>query len=157
MGIEAGGKGLSTGEHAARLAEGAHSAVGVAQGYKTYFLQDEEGQMRDTHSVAAGLDYIGVSPILAHLGDLGRVRFAAATDEEVIAALRQLMRSEGIIGALESTHAVAGALREVGELRPDQQILINLSGRGDKDIFTIATALQDRNWVQFLKDKVAKS
>ncbi|MSR83675.1 MAG: tryptophan synthase subunit beta [Candidatus Latescibacteria bacterium] len=157
VGVEAGGRGLDTGEHAARLAAGAKSAVGVAQGYKTYFLQDEEGQMRETHSVAAGLDYIGVSPILAHLADLGRVRFVSATDAEVIAALKQLMRSEGIIGALESTHAVAGALREVGELHPDQQILINLSGRGDKDIFTIATALHDRNWVQFLKDKVAKS
>jgi tryptophan synthase beta chain len=157
VGVEAGGKGLATGEHAARLAKGAQSAVGVAQGYKTCFLQNEEGQMRDTHSVAAGLDYIGVSPILAHLADLGRVRFEAATDAEVIAALKQLMRSEGIIGALESTHAVAGALREVGKMRPDQQVLINLSGRGDKDIFTIATALQDANWVQFLRDKVARS
>ncbi|MBI2505955.1 MAG: tryptophan synthase subunit beta [Candidatus Latescibacteria bacterium] len=155
VGVEAGGRGLEGGHHAARLA--GDGSVGVAQGYKTFFLQDEEGQMRETHSVAAGLDYIGVSPILAHLRDLGRVRFAAATDEEVIAALRQLMRTEGIIGALESTHAVAGALREVGQMRPDQQVLINLSGRGDKDIFTIATALQDRNWVQFLKDKVAKS
>jgi tryptophan synthase beta chain len=155
VGVEAGGRGLATGEHAARLA--GDGSVGVAQGYKTYFLQDEEGQMRDTHSVAAGLDYIGVSPILAHLADRGRVRFEAATDEEVVAALKRLMRSEGIIGALESTHAVAGALREAGQMRPDQSALINLSGRGDKDIFTIATALQDRNWVQFLKDKAARS
>lgn len=157
VGVEAGGHGITTGEHAARLAPGAGSAVGVAQGYKTYFLQNEEGQMQETHSVAAGLDYIGVSPILAHLADRGRVRFASATDGEVIAALKQVMRSEGIIGALESTHAVAGALREVGGMRPDQQVLINLSGRGDKDIFTIASALQDQKWVQFLRDKVARS
>lgn len=157
VGVEAGGRGLKSGEHAARLAAGAQSAVGVAQGYKTYFLQDTEGQMRETHSVAAGLDYIGVSPILAYLAEKGRVRFAAATDDEVIAALREVMRSEGIIGALESTHAVAGALREVGAMGADQQVLINLSGRGDKDIFTIASALQDRNWVQFLRDKVAGS
>ncbi|MBM3276503.1 MAG: tryptophan synthase subunit beta [Candidatus Handelsmanbacteria bacterium] len=157
VGVEAGGHGIASGEHAVRLAVGAHSAVGVAQGYKTYFLQDEEGQMRETHSVAAGLDYIGVSPILACLADRGRVRFTSATDEEVIAALKQVMRSEGIIGALESTHAVAGALREVGKLLPEQQVLINLSGRGDKDIFTIASALQDQNWVQFLRDKVARS
>ena len=95
-----------------------------AQGYKTFFLQNEEGQMLDTHSVSAGLDYIGVSPILAHLHRSGRVRFEAATDEEVIAGLRRLMRSEGIVGALESTHAVAGALREAAGLRGDQIFLV---------------------------------
>jgi len=155
VGVEAGGRGLDSGQHAARLA--GDGSVGVAQGYKTFFLQDGEGQMRHTHSVAAGLDYIGVSPILAYLRDQGRVRFAVATDEEVIAALRELMAAEGIIGALESVHAVAGALREVGSMRPDQAVLINLSGRGDKDIFTIASALQDRGWAQFLKDKAARS
>lgn len=149
VGVEAGGHGLDTGRHAARLAGGV-GAPGVAQGYKSYFLQDQEGQMRHTHSVSAGLDYIGVSPILACLRDRGRVRFESATDQEVIAALRRLMRREGIIGALESTHAVACALREAGSMGRDQTVLINLSGRGDKDIFTIADALGARSWREFL-------
>ena len=152
VGVEAGGLGLSSGAHAARLA-GTDGSPGVAQGYKTYFLQDEEGQMRDTHSVSAGLDYIGVSPILAYLHELGRVRFEAATDAEVIVAFKRLMRTEGIIGALESAHGVAGALREVGEMDPKEAVLISLSGRGDKDIFTIGDALGDESWKQFLKNK----
>ena len=155
VGVEAGGFGLETGMHAARLA-GGKGSPGVAQGYKTFFLQNSEGQMQHTHSVSAGLDYIGVSPILAHLHEVGRVRFESATDDEVVAALRQLMRTEGIIGALESVHALAGALREVRGMRPEQAVLINLSGRGDKDIFTIADALGDENWVRFLEQKVAK-
>ena len=155
VGVEAGGLGLESGKHAARLA-GGDGSPGVAQGYKTYFLQDDEGQMRHTHSVSAGLDYIGVSPILAYLYDCGRVRFEAATDDEVIAALKQLMRQEGIVGALESTHAIAGAMREVPSMRSDQTVLINLSGRGDKDIFTIGDALADENWKRFLKEKASK-
>jgi len=155
VGIEAGGFGLESGQHAARLA-GSDGSPGVAQGYKTYFLQDAEGQMKHTHSVAAGLDYIGVSPILAHLHDCGRVRFEAATDEEVIAALKKMMRREGIIGALESCHGLAGALREVPDMGQDEVVVINLSGRGDKDIFTIADALGDEHWAEFIKDKAAK-
>ncbi len=155
VGVEAGGHGLESGEHAARLA-GTDGSPGVAQGYKTYFLQDEEGQMRHTHSVSAGLDYIGVSPILARLHETGRVRFEAASDDEVIEALRRLMHSEGIIGALESTHAVAGALREAAHVPEGGVVLINLSGRGDKDIFTIGDALGDERWRQFLKDKAAR-
>ena len=155
VGIEAGGEGLDSGRHASRLAGGV-GTPGVAQGYKTYFFQDSEGQMRHTHSVSAGLDYIGVSPILSHLRDIGRVRVEAATDSEVIEALKRLMRTEGIIGALESVHAVAGCLREAPAMEPDQVVLINLSGRGDKDIFTIADALADADWIKFLKDKVAK-
>ena len=154
IGVEAGGRGLESGEHAARIA-GQKGSPGIAQGYKTFFLQDDEGQMRHTHSVSAGLDYIGVSPILAHLHEVGRVRFDSATDQEVIAALKRLMRSEGIIGALESVHALAGALREVGQMDPKQAVLLNLSGRGDKDIFTIADALGDENWIRFLEQKVA--
>ena len=154
VGIEAGGEGLESGKHASRLA-GRVGSPGVAQGYKTFFFQDEEGQMNHTHSVAAGLDYIGVSPILAHLHEIGRVRIEAATDEEVINALKRLMRAEGIIGALESVHAVAGALREIPDMSSDQIALINLSGRGDKDIFTIAEALGDATWGSFLKEKAA--
>ncbi|MEE2659140.1 MAG: tryptophan synthase subunit beta [Candidatus Latescibacterota bacterium] len=155
VGVEAGGHGLDSGEHAARIAGGGGSP-GVAQGYKTYFLQNEEGQMQHTHSVSAGLDYIGISPILACLYDQGRVRFEAATDDEVIAALRRLMSTEGIVGALESVHAVAGFLREAGQLSPDDTVLLNLSGRGDKDIFTIGDAIGDERWKQFLKDKASR-
>ena len=111
--------------------------------------------MRHTHSVSAGLDYIGVSPILAHLHDTGRVRFESATDDEVIAALKRLMRAEGIIGALESTHAVAGALREAAQVPEGGVVLVNLSGRGDKDIFTIGDALGDEGWKAFLRRRGA--
>jgi tryptophan synthase beta chain len=154
IGVEAGGKGLDTGRHAARLARNL-GQPGVAQGYKTRFLQDVEGQMLPTHSVAAGLDYIGVGPILAYLHQLGRVRIETATDDEVLAALRQVMRSEGIIPALESAHAFATALQEAPYLSPEDVVLINQSGRGDKDIFTIAEALGDAGWRAFLRDKVA--
>ena len=155
VGIEAGGEGLDSGRHAARLA-GSGGSPGVAQGYKTYFLQDDEGQMRHTHSVAAGLDYIGVSPILACLRDSGRVRFEAATDDEVLEAFQTLLRREGIIAALESAHAVAGAIREAPQMGRDQTMLITLSGRGDKDIFTIAEALNDPGWQQFLQRKAGR-
>jgi len=105
IGVEAGGHGLNSGQHAARLA-GNDGSAGVAQGYKTMFLQDNDGQMLDTHSVAAGLDYVGVSPILADLKDSGRVRFAAATDKEVMTALELTIKKEGITPALESSHAL---------------------------------------------------
>ena len=155
VGIEAGGKGLSSGQHAARLA-GGMGVPGVAQGYKTYFFQNDEGQMQHTHSVSAGLDYIGVSPILAHWHESGRMRTESATDAEVIDALKTLMRTEGIIGALESCHGLAGGLREAASMDPEQTILINMSGRGDKDIFTIADALDDAKWKEFLRQKVEK-
>ena len=111
--------------------------------------------MLDTHSVSAGLDYIGVSPILAHLNDTGRVRFEAATDTEVTDTLRLLMRTEGLIPALESTHAFAAAVREAGKMNKDQVVLINQSGRGDKDIFTVAEALNDTKWKNFIKERGA--
>jgi tryptophan synthase beta chain len=152
VGVEAGGHGIETGEHAARLCS-PHASVGVAQGYKTYFLQNEDGQMNDTHSVAAGLDYVGVSPILAHLKETGRVRFEAATDREVIDALSLTMQKEGLIPALESSHAFAQAFKEAGKLTRDDVILINQSGRGDKDIFTIADAFDDPAWRNFIIEK----
>jgi tryptophan synthase beta chain len=127
--------------------------VGVAQGYKTYFLQDGDGQMRETHSIAAGLDYVGVSPILSDLKEKGRVRFEGATDREVIAALRLTMQKEGVIPALESAHAFARAFKEAPQMLPDDIILINQSGRGDKDIFTIADAFDDPKWKQFIIEK----
>jgi tryptophan synthase beta chain len=155
VGVEAGGKGLETGRHAARLAS-KEGTLGVAQGYKTYFLQNNEGQMKETHSVAAGLDYIGVSPILASLRQEGRVRFEAATDQEVLDAFSLTMQKEGLIPALESSHAFAQAFKEASDLRKHDIILINQSGRGDKDIFTVADAFCDPQWFQFIKKKAKK-
>ena len=149
VGVEAAGHGLGSGQHAARLCS-SDASVGVAQGYKTYFLQNADGQMRETHSIAAGLDYVGVSPILADLKEKGRVRFEGATDQEVIAAVSLTMRKEGVIPALESAHAFARAFREAPQMSPDDIILINQSGRGDKDIFTIADAFDDPKWKQFI-------
>jgi tryptophan synthase beta chain len=153
IGVEAGGKGIATGLHASRL-QGGH--VGVAQGYKTYFLQDDEGQMKDTHSIAAGLDYIGVGPILSYLHDQGRIRFESAVDEEIIEAAKMLIRQEGIIPALESSHALAGVIREAPQMGANEIILVNLSGRGDKDIFNIAEAIGDEKWNQFIKQKAQR-
>jgi tryptophan synthase beta chain len=152
VGVEAGGKGLDTSRHASRLAS-KDASIGVAQGYKTYFLQDEDGQMNETHSVAAGLDYVGVSPILASLREEGRVRFEAASDREVLEALSLTVKKEGLIPALESAHAFAQAFKEVPDLSKADNILINQSGRGDKDIFTIADAFADPDWQEFIQQK----
>lgn len=152
VGVEAGGKGLATGKHAARLASRAGS-IGVAHGYKTYFLQDADGQMKETHSVAAGLDYVGVSPVLSALRDSGRVRFEAATDEQVLSAFSLVVGKEGLVPALESAHAFAQAFKEIPDLNENDIILINQSGRGDKDIFTVADALGDPGWQAFIKGK----
>jgi tryptophan synthase beta chain len=152
VGVEAGGEGLDTGRHASRLAS-MDGTPGIAQGYKTYFLQNSEGQMQDTHSVAAGLDYVGVSPILAALKEEGKIRFEAATDREVLAAFSLTMEKEGLIPALESSHAFARAFRESSELGKGDIILINQSGRGDKDIFTVADAFADQKWNLFIQEK----
>lgn len=155
VGVEAGGRGLQSGQHASRLCS-PDASIGVAQGYKTYFLQDSDGQMRETHSVAAGLDYVGVSPILSAHKHSGRVRFEAATDREVIEALALTVRKEGLIPALESSHAFVQAFKEAPKLSKDDVIVINQSGRGDKDIFTIADAFEDPKWQQFIMDKAEK-
>lgn len=152
VGVEAGGHGPESGLHAARLAYD-DASVGVAQGFKTYFLQNDDGNMLETHSIAAGLDYIGVNPILADQWRQGRVRFEAATDEEVRQTLKLVMRTEGLIPALESTHAFARAVAEAPNMSGEEVILINQSGRGDKDIFTVADAIEDDHWKQFIKDK----
>lgn len=152
VGVEAGGRGRGIGEHAARLAYD-DASIGVAQGYKTYFLQDNDGQMQDTHSVSAGLDYVGVSPILSHLYETERVRFEAATDDDVVAAMQKTVRREGLIPALESSHAFAQAYREAPMLSKEDNILINMSGRADKDIFTVADAVDDPKWREFIIDK----
>ncbi|WP_394846795.1 tryptophan synthase subunit beta [Pendulispora brunnea] len=152
VGVEAAGHGLDSKQHATRLSS-EDASIGVAQGYKTYFLQGPDGQMNETHSVAAGLDYVGVSPILAHYRETGRVRFEAATDREAVDALALTIKKEGIIPALESSHAFAQAFKEASSLDPSDAILINQSGRGDKDIFTIADAFDDPSWRNFIIDK----
>lgn len=152
VGAEAGGHGLDTGMHSSRLAS-TDASIGIAQGYKTFFLQDSDGQMSQTHSVAAGLDYIGVSPILAHLHTTGRARFEAVTDTEVIDALALTVRKEGLIPALESSHAFAQAFKELPDTSPDDVIIINQSGRADKDIFTVADAFDDPSWRAFIIKK----
>jgi tryptophan synthase beta chain len=109
--------------------------------------------MRETHSISAGLDYVGVSPILASFRDQGRIRVEAATDAEVLDAFSLTLRKEGLISALESAHAFARAFKEVGSLSGDEVVIINQSGRGDKDIFTVADAFADRKWREFIREK----
>ncbi|KAJ5655839.1 tryptophan synthase [Penicillium longicatenatum] len=135
VGVEAGGDGVETGRHAATLGRG---SVGVLHGVRTYVLQDDDGQITSTHSISAGLDYPGVGPELSSWKDSGRARFIAATDEDALDAFRLLSQTEGIIPALESAHAVAGAVRVAQELGPEKDIVICLSGRGDKDVQTVA-------------------
>lgn len=150
VGVEAGGVGFNAGEHSIRMLPDT-AEPGIAQGYKTLFLQNEDGQLGDTHSIAAGLDYVGVSPILAHLSQTGRVTPESASDIEVTEAFSLLMKTEGIIPALESSHGLAGGFKRAKTMRPDQHIVINLSGRGDKDIFNIARAFPQPEWSAFLQ------
>ncbi|NBD22366.1 tryptophan synthase subunit beta [Paenibacillus glycinis] len=152
VGVEAGGQGRDSGKHASRLVYG-EASPGIAQGYKTMFLQDRDGQMKDTYSIAAGLDYVGVSPILADLAERGRVRFEAATDAEVVEALQLVMRTEGLIPALESTHAFAGLFKHIEETSASEIVIVNMSGRGDKDIFNVAEGLRDEEWNGFIERK----
>jgi tryptophan synthase beta chain len=138
IGVEAAGRGIDSGSHAAPLNAG---EVGVLHGTKTYLLQDETGQIRDAHSIAPGLDYPGVGPELSYLRDSGRAQYVAATDDEAVAALKVLTSTEGVIPALESAHAVAHAIRLAPQMRRSQVIVVNLSGRGDKDMPAVAAHL----------------
>jgi len=135
VGVEAAGHGLATGQHAAPLNDG---RVGILHGNRTYLMQDDDGQIIATHSISAGLDYPGVGPEHAYLKDIGRAEYAAATDAEALTAFRLLNRIEGILPALESSHAIAWVLREAPSMPRDSIIIVNLSGRGDKDIPTVA-------------------
>ena len=135
-GVEAGGKGIETGEHAASLSAG---KPGVLHGNRTYLLCDDNGQITDTYSISAGLDYPGVGPEHAYLKDTGRVQYVVINDDEALAAFHTLCRLEGIIPALESSHAVAYAMKLAKSMTAKQQIIVNLSGRGDKDIHTVAS------------------
>jgi len=137
LGVEAAGHGLDK-QHAARLAGG---FPGVLHGNKTYLLQDEDGQITETHSISAGLDYPGVGPEHAYLKDIGRAEYVGITDDEALQAFHHLCRTEGIIPALEPSHAIAAVAKRAPEMPKDAIILANLCGRGDKDIFTVAEAL----------------
>jgi tryptophan synthase beta chain len=134
-GVEAGGDGLETGRHAAPLCDG---KPGVLHGNRTYLMEDPDGQIIETHSISAGLDYPGVGPEHAWLKDTGRAKYVAITDQEALAAFHHLTRTEGILPALESSHALAYTAKLAAEMQPDQTIVVNLSGRGDKDVATIA-------------------
>ncbi len=135
IGVEAAGRGIDSGKHSASLQRG---SPGVLHGNRTYILQSEDGQITETHSVSAGLDYPGVGPEHAWLKDIGRAEYVGVTDDEAVAAFHHLCRTEGIIPALESAHALAYAMELAKTMRSDQSILVNLSGRGDKDIGTVA-------------------
>ncbi len=143
IGVEAAGHGLETGRHAAPLS--ANSPVGVLHGNRTYLMQDEHGQIIETHSISAGLDYPGVGPEHAWLKDSGRAEYVAVTDDEALAAFHALCRYEGIIPALESAHALAHAAKLAPTLAADKVLLVNLSGRGDKDMHTVA----EKSGIQF--------
>ena len=135
IGVEAGGEGIATGRHAASLSAG---TPGILHGNRTYLIQDANGQIVDTHSVSAGLDYPGVGPEHAWLKDIGRAEYVAINDDEALAAFHRLCRVEGIIPALESSHAVAQAIKMAPQMPKDAHLLVNLSGRGDKDMATVA-------------------
>jgi len=141
VGVEAAGRGIETGEHAASLATG---SIGVLHGAKSYVLQGDDGQIRETHSVSAGLDYPGVGPEHSYLKDSGRAEYVAVSDEEALEGFQLLCRTEGITPALESAHAIFYAVRMAGSLDGEQIIVVNLSGRGDKDMDIVTRALEDK-------------
>lgn len=151
IGAEAGGISSEEGEHAARMT--GQGKTGVIQGYKSQFLYDHDGQILKTHSISAGLDYPGIGPQLAHLGEIGRIEFTEVRDEEALDALKFFAAKEGIIFALESAHAGAAGLKIAREYSPGEAIIINMSGRGDKDIFITAKAIQKDKWFEFLREE----
>lgn len=156
--VEAGGKGIKKERgkftHAARFQSG---EVGVVEGFKSYFLQNSDGQIEETYSISAGLDYSGVGPQMAYLHDIGRVKFTYATDEEVIKAYKLLAQKEGIFAALESSHAVAETIKLAAKLGKDKKIVFNCSGRGDKDLFIVTKKLADKKFLDFLKQQISEN
>lgn len=146
IGVEAGG--LDEKYNAIRMGS-SRANIGIAQGYKSYFLSDSYGNLLETYSISAGLDYAGIGPQLAHLREVKRVRFINASDKEALEALQFFAKNEGIIAALESSHALAGALKITKEVQ-HKNIIVNVSGRGDKDIFITAKTLQKERWNAFL-------
>ena len=148
IGVEAGGEGIETGRHAARFGTNGHHAIagrpGTLHGTYTYVLQDPDGQIAATHSISAGLDYPAVGPQHARLREIGRAEYTSANDNEALEAFQFLARVEGILPALESSHAIAEAIRRAPGMQPEQILLVNLSGRGDKDLDTVVKALEER-------------
>jgi tryptophan synthase beta chain len=153
IGVEAGGRGHARGEHAAR--RNGRGRAGIVQGYKSLFLTDDDGQVLPTHSISAGLDYPGIGPQLAHLGESGRIRFTTASDNEALDAVQFFARTEGVVFALESAHAAAAVMKLAPEYPTDRDIVVNMSGRGDKDLFILARALDPDNWAEFLRQESA--
>ena len=153
IGVEAGGKGIKPGQHASRFEGG---TVGVVEGYKSFWLQDSDGQIANTHSISAGLDYAGIGPLHARLRELGRVHYTHALDKDVLIALKTLASQEGILPSLESSHAVAEAIRLAPTLSKSKSIVVNISGRADKDLFIVAKASKDKEFRKFI-DEYAKA
>ncbi len=141
IGVEAGGKGNNLGEHAARFNAESGGKIGVLQGTKSYLLQDERGQIALTHSISAGLDYASIGPEHAFLRDIGRTEYVSANDAEALEAFQVLSKTEGIIPALESAHGIAYALKLASQMSPNKTMIVNLSGRGDKDVNTVQESL----------------
>jgi tryptophan synthase beta chain len=141
IGVEAGGRGSALGEHAARFNSNGGGRPGVLQGTMSYVLQDKHGQVATTHSISAGLDYPSIGPEHAFLHDQGRIEYASVSDEEALDAFQRLSRLEGIIPALESAHAVAHAMKVAREMESEEVLIVNLSGRGDKDVDTVREKL----------------
>lgn len=146
IGVEAGGRGMQPGEHASKVQRGVE---GIFEGYHSYFLQDGTGNIAGTHSVSAGLDYCGVSPILAYLADEKRIQFESASDDEALAAVQMVAREEGFILALESAHAFAHAFKLAPQCSPDEVIVINASGRGEKDLFITMRHFQEESLLTY--------
>ena len=155
IGAEAGGIGPNMGENASRMTGNA-SREGIVQGYKSRFLIDEDGQSLPTRSISAGLDYMGIGPQLAALGESGRVEFTSILDKEALDALKFFARNEGILFALESAHAGAAAMKIAKELPKDKALVINMSGRGDKDIFITSPVFRPEKWKEFLKAELKR-
>ena len=153
--VEAGGTGDKLGEHASRICSG--SPVGIIEGYKSYFLQTDDGQVAHTHSISAGLDYAGIGPELACFADQKRIEFRQARDNEVLQAYQYIARTEGLLFAMESSHAAAAALKVIPTLPKEQIVVINMSGRGDKDIFITAHELYKTEWQEFLKSEATRA
>lgn len=156
VGVEAGGKGNKIGEHASRIAMANNNApsVGIVQGYKSFFIQDEYGMLQPTHSISAGLDYAGIGPEHAWLFEEKRASYVSATNTEALEAFKITASKEGIIAALESSHAIAYSLKRACKMDKNDIMVVNVSGRGDKDIFITANCTDHDNWINFLKNEV---
>lgn len=154
IGVEAGGRGDDRGDHAKRLAENSGAETGIHHGFKSKFLLEPDGSAGKTHSISAGLDYLGVGPEVAYLHNIGRVEITSAADGEVIEALKFAAKHEGILFALESAHGLAYAMKIAPSVKKGKAIIVNMSGRGDKDIFITAKILDKRSWGEFLKNEI---